>query len=405
MGKQALSDLKLVEYGDFITAPYCAKLFADMGAEVIKVEQPGTGDSARRAGPFPNDTPHPEKSGLFLYTNTDKLGITLNLETALGVKVFKELVQHADVLVENNAPGIMDKLGVGYETLKQVNPSLIMTSITPFGQTGPYRDFKTTDLITFHMSGYGYVTPGGGVDDPDKEGPLKAGGRQSEFASGLTAAVATMFAFLARKRTGLSQYVDVSMLESMHCLSLGPTAGYLYNGKAPNRMKYGMLGSLANLPAKDGYVCVGLFDEGQWLRWVEVMGTPDWAKNDVFKDRLQRSANWDVIEPLMAEWSKDYTKEELTERGQSKRVPCLPINTTKDVLESKQLAARKFFVKVDHPEADIVKMPGAPYKLAKTPWLLKRYAPLLGEHNEDILCGRLGYTKDDLVKMRQAGVI
>ncbi len=149
MDREALSGLKMLEYGEFISGPYCGKLLADLGAEVIKVEQPGLGDKARRWGPFPQDLPHPEKSGLFLCLNTNKSGVTLNLSSNAGVKIFKELVKQVDVLVENNLPKEMERLGLDYESLHQINPRLVVTSITPFGQTGPYRDYKGCDLIGF----------------------------------------------------------------------------------------------------------------------------------------------------------------------------------------------------------------------------------------------------------------
>ncbi|MDD5038837.1 MAG: CoA transferase, partial [Dehalococcoidales bacterium] len=151
MADGVLSDLKVVEYGHFISASWSTKSLADFGAEVIKVEEPGNGDRARSIGPFPNDIPHREKSGMFLCLNTNKLGVTLNMKTRTGVKIFKELVKEADILVENNPPGIMEKLGIGYDSLKEVNPKLIMTSVTPFGQTGPYRDYKSCDLISLQM--------------------------------------------------------------------------------------------------------------------------------------------------------------------------------------------------------------------------------------------------------------
>ncbi len=193
MVQGALYDLKILEYAQFISGPYCAKLMADLGAEVIKVEAPGLGDRARRYGPFPQDIPHPEKSGLFIYLNSNKKGITLDLHTTTGMKIFKELVRWADILVENNPPQFMKRLRLNYETLKEVNPRLIMISITPFGLTGPYRDYKTTELITFHMSGLGYETPGS-VDDPEKEPPLKAAGHQASFLGGTMGALLTLFA-------------------------------------------------------------------------------------------------------------------------------------------------------------------------------------------------------------------
>ena len=180
MAGSALSELRVVELGDFIIAPYCTKLMADLGADVIKIEAPGLGDSARRYGPFPEDEPHLEKSLLFAYMNTNKKGITLDVRSPQGKKVFKELLRETDVLVESNPPKLMEELGLDYKSLASVNSALIVTSITRFGQTGPYRDYKATDLVSFHIGGIGYPTPGD-VDDPDTNPPLKAPGHQADW--------------------------------------------------------------------------------------------------------------------------------------------------------------------------------------------------------------------------------
>ena len=168
MSGQALSGLKAVEWSDFVSGPYCGKLLADLGAEVVKVERPGVGDGARSYGPFPQDIPHPERSGLFLYLNTNKLGVTLDVRTATGAQLLSKLLEQADVLIENNPPREVEELGFAYERLRQLNPRLVMTSITPFGQTGPYRDYRSCDLISFNASGLAFVNPSDGVDDPER---------------------------------------------------------------------------------------------------------------------------------------------------------------------------------------------------------------------------------------------
>ncbi|MEE9515645.1 MAG: CoA transferase, partial [Candidatus Adiutricales bacterium] len=180
MAAGALSDLKVVEFGNMVSAPFCAKMLASLGAEVIKVEKPVMGDDARRRGPFLKDKPHLEGSGLFLYLNTDKLGISLNLETSAGRLIFEDLIREADILVENNLPQEMRRLGLDYKTLKGLNPRLIMTSITPFGQTGPYSEYKGSDLTAFHAGGLGAITPRPGAGLPD-EGPLRMKGHFADF--------------------------------------------------------------------------------------------------------------------------------------------------------------------------------------------------------------------------------
>ncbi len=408
MVQGALSDLKIVEYAQFISGPYCAKLMADLGAEVIKIEDPGLGDAARRYGPFPQDIPHPEKSGLFIYLNSNKKGITLDLHTTTGMKIFKELMKGADILVENNPPQVMKRLGLNYETLKQVNPHLVMTSITPFGQTGPYRDYKATELVTFHMSGLGYDTPSA-VDDWEKEPPLKAAGHQASFLAGIMGALLTLFAIRAREASGLGQHIDLSELEAAASFTR-ITVAVLTHGTPPmGRMKSErpeiFRPFMGIVQCKGGYVCTIAVEDLHWRSLMKLMGDPEWAKDDMCKNRQSRSAHAPILEPKILEWTAQYTKEELSEMMQQAHIPCFGVADVAEVVGSDQMADRGFFVDIDHPLAGKVKCPGAPFKSSRTPWQLRSAAPLLGGHNEEILCHRLGYTKQDLVKMREAGVI
>ncbi|MFC1868936.1 CaiB/BaiF CoA transferase family protein, partial [Thermodesulfobacteriota bacterium] len=201
--EQPLSGVKILDLTGYIAGPYCTKLLADYGADVIKVENPDGGDPARKLGPFFNDEPHPEKSGLFLYLNTNKRGITLNLETETGRRIFNELAEHADILVESFSPRVMPSLGLGYENMGKINPGLVMTSISDFGQTGPYRDFKGSELIYQGYGGPMYLT------GTDEGGPLKRGGNIIQYQVGSVAAVATMVAFYGAEMTGRGDHVDI----------------------------------------------------------------------------------------------------------------------------------------------------------------------------------------------------
>lgn len=408
MDKEALTGLKALEYGEFISGPYCGKLLADLGAEVIKVEQPGLGDKARQWGPFPQDLPHPEKSGLFLYLNTNKLGVTLNLSSNAGVKIFKELLKQVDVVIENNPPKEMKRLGLDYESLCRINPRLVVTSITPFGQTGPYRDYKGCDLIGFHMSGEAYINPLGGVDDIEQQPPLKVPGHTGDFMAGLSAAVCTMSAVIAQQATDLGQHVDLSQHEALVHMTVHEIGAFTYEGIPYKRKKdespSGRTG-FGVQPSKDGHLVMSISNDNAWAGLVEMIGNPDWAKSEQYKDPASRRNKMNEIAPKVTEWLKDRTTKELIEAVQGKRIPFAPLNTVKEAINSEQLAVRDFFVDVDHREAGKFKYPGAPYKLSGTPWRVKRPAPLLGEHNEEVYCQMLGYSRQDLVKMRQAGVI
>jgi CoA:oxalate CoA-transferase len=405
MGKEALSGLKVLEYSEFISGPYCGKLLADLGAEVIKIEKPGFGDKSRSHGPFPKDIPHPEKSGLFLYLNTNKLGITLNVRGAAGMKIFGELARWADVIVENNSPREMEKLGLDYESIHKINPSLVMTSITPFGQTGPYRDYKACDLITFHASGEAYLNPAEGVEDIEQLSPLKGPAHVGEFMAGLAAAASTMSAVIARQLTGEGQHVDLSAQEALASITRRDFGIFTYEGIPCTRLRADRTNYRGIYPCKDGYISATSNNDNFFASFVEMMGNPDWSKSELCKDEYSRRTNADFIWLMAAEWTRERTVKEVMQAAEGLRFPIMPVNTIEAVLNSELASARDMLAEVDHKEAGLFKYPGAPYKLSGTPWRLKRPAPLLGEHNEEVYCRMLGHNKQDLVKMRQAGVI
>ncbi|MFC1896174.1 CaiB/BaiF CoA transferase family protein [Thermodesulfobacteriota bacterium] len=403
MVEGALCDLKIVEYADFISGPFCGKLLADLGAEVIKVEPPG-GDKARRSGPFLDDVPHPERSGLYLYLNTNKLGISFDLQSTAGAGVFKELIKQADILIENNPPRVMKEFGLAYETLGQMNPRLIMTSISPFGQSGPYRDCKATNLVSMHMGGVGYYTPGS-VDNLEAEPPLKGGGHQAHFVAGLMAALASLSGIFLRTATGGGQHIDISEHEAVAFNLLRDIADYSYDKIVASRLKSQARGFGNLLPCKDGYVQLYVTDQRQWHGLLETMGSPEWAKDERYRDPGSRTANWDSLEPRIIEWTKDRLKEEIYQAVQPNHVACAPVNTVAEVLGSRQLSSREFFVEIDHPDTGKLTYPGAPCKFSETPFRVNRRAPGFGEHNEEIIVKRLGYTRHELVRMRESGVI
>ncbi len=407
MDKEALSGLKMLEYSEFISGPYCGKLLADLGTEVIKVERPGLGDKARQWGPFPQDLPHPEKSGLFLCLNTNKLGITLNLETVAGRKIFKALLKKVDVLIEANPPKEMKRLGLDYASLHQVNPRLVVTSITPFGQAMPYRDYKGCDLITFNMSGVAYFNPSDGVDDVEQQPPLKLPAHTADSFAGAISAACTMSAVIAQQVSGLGQHVDSSQQEALAWMLTHNIGSHTYGGPPSYREKSKKTGFIGGFyPCQDGYVVLQhVTDDPFWAASVEMMGNPDWAKDEQYKDPAARRDNSKTIAAKITEWTREHTAQEINEAAMARRIPCSPVQPVKEVINSELLAVREFFVEVNHSEAGKIKYPGAPYKLSGTPWRIKSPAPLLGEHNEKVYCQMLGYSKQDLVRMRQAGII
>ena len=398
---KVLDGVKVIEYGNLISAPFCAKIFADMGAEVIKIEQPCCGDDSRRMEPFMNDIPGLESSGLFQYLNMNKKGITLNPETATGRKILLQLLKGADVFIENNPPKRMKALKLDYARVKQVNLRIVMTSITPFGQTGPYKDYKSSELINAHMGGVGYDS----VREVDiSREPIKAPAHIFGFQAGLSAATATVAAVFQQSVTGEGTYLDVSEQESI-IQNMHSVFRYYYNKQIVNRTDVLDRAPAHILPCKDGYIHHANMEESEWWRFVDLMGNPEWAKNELFADYTLRSQYWDALKPLILDWTKDHTMDEIYRGSQERGSAIGALYTAKDMLSDRQMAARGFFVEADHPEIGKLQYPGVPYRFSGIPKEQPSTAPLLGQNNEEILCGDLGYTKKDLVKFREAGVI
>ena len=405
MAETALDGVKVVECCNFVAGPYCTKLLADLGAETVKIESPGIGDEARKRGPFLHDIPHPEGSGLFLYLNTNKLGITLNIDSETGKAIFKRLIASADILVEDHSPGEMREQGLSYDTLREINPGLIMTSITPFGQTGPYQDYKAYYLNIYHASGAGYLLPTG---SPDLERePIKGPGLIGEYDAGLSAAVAILGALYWRGVRGLGQYIDISKQEALTALEKIELDRFHSDGKNPSRIptgrhRHGLIRS------KDGgylLLTVGPQRDNQWQALVELMGNPEWAKDEIFSTEGKRREHSFELRNHVAEWARDYTTDELFHEAQRRKIPSAAVNSPEEFLSSPQIRARGFLVEIDHPIAGKLKYPSRPYHFSRTPWRVERPAPLLGQHNEEILGNRLGYTKEVLVKLKEAGII
>lgn len=402
MAAGPLSGIKVVEYCHFISGPYCTKQLADLGAEVIKIERP-EGDDARKRGPYMGDNPDPELSGVFLYHNTNKKGVTLNLETAEGRDIFKRLVADADVLVEDTMPGELKDLGLDYEALKELNPSLIMASITPFGQTGPYKDYKAYYLNTYHASGAGYVLPAASPN-ADRE-PIKGGGYVGESDVGVYAAVGIMGALFYRECGGTGQYIDISKQEAMMCLERMNIVRYYMIGSSPSRVGVNRVRDTLVQCRDGGYVIIVLYPEKQWTGIMEALGNPEWSKEEIFSTQKLRDNHFEEVKMHLREEAMKYDTEELFFKIQAQGTACAPICSAEQVFNSPQTKAREFFEEIDHPKAGKLMYPGLPYKLSSMTPKDNFGAPLLGQDNEEFYCGRLGYSKEDLVRLREAGVI
>ena len=400
----ALNGVRVVEWGDFISAPFCGKVLAELGADVIKVEPPSLGDSSRRSGPFPDNLPDPERSGLFLVNNINKRSVSLDLETFTGRELFGSLLESADVFLENQPHELPGKLGLDYEGLKWRFPRLIVTSISPYGRSGPYSGFKGGDLTNNALGGLSF-----GTGHPDRE-PLTTPLHQLSYLAAVGAAFATVVAVLARDTTGRGQLVDVSEAQVGAVLLSGyhlPT--YIYRGvagwRSGNRMRLGLFPNCV-LPCKDGYVCIDAPQLEQYQRFLGLLGDQAWTEVPRYRNRRAMSDQYpEEAEALIIPWFMQHTKDEILKICMKHRVPCVPVRTIDEVLEDSQLNSRDFFQELRHPEAEVFRYPGAPYRMEGTPCRYVRPAPTLGQHNEEVLCGELGVEPGRLAGMFRAGVL
>ncbi|MBN1613111.1 MAG: CoA transferase [Deltaproteobacteria bacterium] len=404
MNDQALSGVKILEYCSTVTGAYTAKIMADMGAEVIKVEPPGKGDDARRHPPFAGDIPHPEKSTLFLFLNSNKLGVTLDVRKDEGREIFRKLAGDADILVEDGPVGQMEETGLGYDVLKEWNPGLIMISITPYGRSGPYRDYKAYQLNLANTGGQAYLQPQPSVnlDRP----PVKPGGHLTDYDSALMAAVAIVAAYYRKTMTGRGQFIEISKQEAILNMQRVDTLMFANAGGVLNRSgKLNPIPGGGVLPAKDGHVIISAPEDHQWDALMKFMGDPDWSKEDWCRDRFVRAENAAEQKKLISQWMTQYPKERIFHEGQAGKVPVASVSTPEDLADSEQLQVRGFWSEMDHPVVGKIKFPASPYRFSKTPWQMQRPAPMLGEHNEAIYNHRLGYDRAGLARLREEGII
>jgi len=387
-----------------IKGAYCTKLLADQGAEVIKIEKPQGGSPTRNIPPFAGDKPHSERSLQFLYRDANKYGITLDLELPDGKNLFKKLVNTADVLVETYPPSHMENLGLHYEVLKEENPGLVMASITDFGQSGPYRDWKGSSMV--HCALSTTMISSGFADGA----PINLPGVPSYDAASLIAAISIMAALYQRGTTGLGQFCDVSVHESSR-LGLYPWMVPIYsyglNPGSPPPPPEGRLGASIYpvYPCKDGFVRIVAITPTQWKALVRAVGEPEVLRLPEWQEFMYRIANAADLYALMLEFTTKYTMEELFEAGHREGVPIAPIYDIADFFNSPNAKARRFFVELDHPVVGKFDYPWPPYKWTETSCEIRRPAPCLGEHNDKIYGEELGLTKDELAALRLAAVI
>ena len=375
-----------------------------MGADVIKIEPPERGDAGRATGPFPGGIPHPEQSGMFLFANLNKRGITLNVESPEGRHTLERLLETADIFVENQPQHLIDSLGLDFQSLEGPFPRLIVTSISPYGRSGPYRNYRGADLTANAMSGLSF-----GTGHPYRE-PLTTPLHQASYLAGVGAAFASIVALLGRDLSGQGQSVDVAEAQVIGTLLTGyhlPT--YIYRGvagfRSGNRMRLGLFPNCV-LPCKDGYICIDAPQMEQYRRFLDLLGEQDWMNDPKYRDRRAMSDQYpEEAEALISPWFMERTKQEILQECLANRIPCVPVQTFEEALGDPQLTYRKFFAGVEHTPAGTFRYPGPPYRFSAANLLPIRPAPRLGQHNEEVLAGELGIARVDMERMSREGTI
>lgn len=400
----ALHGITVLDLTQGVAGPFCTRLLAGYGADVLKIEMPGRGDVSRHAAPFYRDSPHPESSGLFFHLNGGKRSITLNLRSPTGRAIFLHLARDADLVVESFRPGTMARFGLGRAELLRANPFLVLSSISNFGQSGPYRDYEAVDLIAQAYGGP--LMYGQGLAEKT---PLKFAGNSGLYYAGVMAALAAMGAVLFAKMGGPGQHVDTSIVHALMSSPEHKPISAQYTGaptpRATSVSRWSYL--MGFYPCKDGFIGVQGSGRGEtwWPRVYRMMGMPELERDPRFSTPEARDANRDDFEALWYAWLADHTRQKIFAAATAARYPLAPVYTPADLATDPHFTARRFFEPVRRRALGTILQPGAPAKLLGSPWLEGQPAPALGEHNHQIYAGRLGYSAKQLAEMRSAGMI
>jgi crotonobetainyl-CoA:carnitine CoA-transferase CaiB-like acyl-CoA transferase len=406
----ALEGIRVLEVTDGIAGPYCAKLLADYGAEVVKIERLGADSMTQRqwAGTRVETSLTVEDTALFLHLNTNKKSVALDLECADGQALFRRLVSESSIVVESLSPGRMESFGLGYDALKSLNPSLVMTSVTPYGQTGPYKDYQYTELTAF--------ATGGGLHRegiPERH-PLMYGGEIAQYFTGTAAASVTMGASLGALLTGQGDWIDISIMECMagHPHQIGRRAPFAYAGEMDQRREPRTAGAGGREPyavgtfrCKDGYVSFLPLGPRMWPNIARMIEKPELMDDPRFGTPDLRVENRIELEAIFQEWLDRHTRAEVFKATNQAGIPGGPLLSPPEVMADKHFQERGFFQEMDHPEFGTLSYPGAPFGLSDVDTTDGRTAPALGEHTVDVLEEVLGMDETDVGPLRQAGVI
>lgn len=394
--EKALDGIRVVGVTRMLAGPYTEMLLADMGAEVLHIELPNTGDDSRHFAPLLNG-----EGTCFLAANRNKKSITLNLRTEEGQNIFRDLIKKTDIVVENNRPGTMAKWNIGYDQLCEINKGIIMTSVSGFGQTGPYASRPGMDIIAQAMGGIMSLT--GMKDGP----PLRAGNALADFLGGLFGVYGTLSALHYKDKTGKGQHVDVALLDSVIAVLENVIPNYTALNKVTLRdgSRIPGVAPYNQYKALDGYIVIGVSSNVLWERFANVIGYPELVNDERFNSALARIENVDLVDEITQKWVSEQKVEEIVQKLNEVGVTCAPVYTVEDIVQDPHVLARNMVPEVDHPIAGKFRMSGVTPKLSVTPGEIYCPAPALGQHNEEIYEGLLGYSSKQLKEWKEKGVI
>ncbi len=403
-----LSHIRVLDLSRVLAGPWAAQNLGDLGAEVIKVERPGAGDDTRGWGPpFMKDKDGKDTSeaAYFLSVNRNKKSVTLDISKPEGQTIVRELAAKCQVLVENYKVGALKKYGLDYDSLRQVNPSLIYCSVTGFGQDGPYAPRPGYDFIFQGMGGLMSIT--GERDGQPGAGPQKVGIAITDVLTGMYASVAILAAITHRERTGEGQYIDAALLDTIVAFNANQIVSYFASGRVPVRWgnAHPQVVPYEVFPAADGHIILAIGNDGQFERFCEVAGCAELAQEARFKTMSQRIVHRAELIPLIAEVMRTRTKSEWIQVLEAATVPCGPINNMKEVFEDPQVQHRKLRVDIPHPLGGVAPVVASPLRLSKTPVEYRLAPPTLGQHTEEVLKDLLGKSQADVDRLKSRGIV
>lgn len=396
--RSLLDGVRVIDLSRVLAGPYCTMMLGDLGADVIKIEAPGRGDDTRHWGP-----PFAEggESAYFLSSNRNKRSITLNLKSANGMAVLKDLIRTGDVLIDNFRKGTLERFGLDYETLQELRPGLIYCTITGFGYTGPYSERPGYDFIIQAMGGLMSIT------GPEDGTPYRVGVAIADILTGLYAGNAILAALYAREHTGEGQRIDMALLDSQVAALSHVAGNYLVTGERPQRFGNGhpTIAPYQVFKGSDKYFAFGTGNDLQWVKFCQAIERPEWITDERFSTNPKRVENREILIPLLDELFAEKDAAEWLELGEKIGLPAAPINAIDEVFADPQVQARNNVVEVEHPTAGRVKIGASPLNVVTAPPQVRYPPPLLGEHNEEILRDVLGYDGERIAELRDDGLV